>query len=170
MKIAIVGYSGSGKSTLARRLAEKYCADILHLDTVCFLPEWKVRSEEEQKRITKNFLDTHTSWVIDGNYSKLYYERRMAEADMIIILLFNRFLCLYRAYRRFRQYKNVTRPDMAQGCTEKFDWEFAKWILWNGRTKRAKKRYKGLISTYGKKVIVIKNQKELDKYIQRVSC
>lgn len=170
MKIAIVGYSGSGKSTLAHRLSEKHCTDILHLDTVCFLPEWKVRDEEEQKRITKEFLDTHTSWVIDGNYSKLYYERRMAEADMIIILLFNRFMCLYRAYHRYKQYKNITRPDMAQGCKEKFDWEFTKCILWNGRTKRAKDRYKALVSTYGKKVIVIKNQKELDKYLQSVSC
>lgn len=169
MKIAIVGYSGSGKSTLARELAKIYQIDILHFDTVQFLPNWNIRGEEEKKRITKDFLDTHNSWVMDGNYSKLFYECRMAEADVIIILLFNRFLCLYRAYRRYVQYKNTTRPDMAEGCKEKFDLEFAKWILWEGRSKRAKDRYKSLISQYGEKVIVIKNQKQLDKYIQSVS-
>ena len=100
MKIAIIGYSGSGKSTLARILAEKYSVDVLHFDTVQFLPNWEIRSDEEKKQITKDFLDTHESWVIDGNYSKLSYERRMEEADQIILLLFNRFSCLFRAFLR----------------------------------------------------------------------
>ncbi len=166
MKIAILGYSGSGKSTLARELAKIYHVDVLHFDTVHFLPNWIIRSDEEKKRITKQFLDTHSSWVIDGNYSKLFYERRMAEADVIILLLFNRFLCLHRAYCRYVQYRNTTRPDMAEGCKEKFDLEFIKWILWQGRKKQSKERYKRLVSQYPDKVIVIKNQKQLDKYIQ----
>ena len=169
MKIAIVGYSGSGKSTLARKLAKKYQTDVLHFDTVQFLPDWGVRSDEEKKRITEHFLNTHDSWVIDGNYSKLFYERRMAEADIIILLLFNRFVCLHRAYRRYIKYKNTTRPDMAEGCKEKFDLAFAKWILWDGRRKSAKERYKWLISKYGDKAIVIKNQKQLNSYIQSIS-
>ena len=169
MKIAIVGYSGSGKSTLARELAQKYQTDVLHFDTVQFLPDWKIRSAEEKKRITENFLDTHDSWVIDGNYAKLFYERRMEEADIIILLLFNRFSCLYRAYRRYIKYKNTTRPDMAEGCNEKFDSVFIKWILWDERSKHEKERYKGLISKYGDKAVVIKNQKQLDIYIQSIS-
>lgn len=169
MKIAIVGYSGSGKSTLARELAQKYQTDVLHFDTVQFLPDWKIRSAEEKKRITENFLDTHDSWVIDGNYAKLFYERRMEEADIIILLLFNRFSCLYRAYRRYIKYKNTTRPDMAEGCNEKFDSAFIKWILWDERSKHEKERYKGLISKYGDKAVVIKNQKQLDIYIQSIS-
>ena len=164
MKIAIMGYSGSGKSTLAKKLAEIYGTDVLHFDTVQFLPDWEVRGEDEKKRITKEFLDTHASWVIDGNYSKLCYERRMEEADTIILLLFNRFDCLCRAYRRYRKYKNTTRPDMAEGCNEKFDFDFIKWILWKGRSKKATKRYKAAISEYLEKTVVIKNQKQLDLY------
>lgn len=168
MKIAIVGYSGSGKSTLARELAPKYQTDVLHFDAVHFLSDWKIRSGEEKKRITENFLNTHDSWVIDGNYSKLFYDRRMEEADIIILLLFNRFSCLYRAYRRYIRYKNTTRPDMAEGCKEKFDLAFVKWILWDGRRKKEKERYKGLVSQYGDKAVVIKNQKQLDIYIQSI--
>ena len=168
MKIAIVGYSGSGKSTLARELAHIYQTEVLHFDAVHFLPNWKIRCKEEKLLMTQAFLDTHNSWVIDGNYSKLFYERRMEEADLIIILLFNRFSCLYRAYRRYLQYKNTTRPDMAEGCTEKFDFEFIKWILWEGRTKSARDRYNNLISQYKDKVVVIKNQKQLDAFIQGV--
>ena len=167
MKIAIMGYSGSGKSTLAKELAQIYDADVLHFDTVQFLPNWEVRSEDEKKRITKEFLDTHDSWVIDGNYSKLFYGRRVEEADQIILLLFNRFNCLYRVYRRYRKYKNTTRPDMAQGCNEKLDGAFVRWVLWEGRSRKAQKRYEEVIEKYGKKTVVIKNQRQLERYKKR---
>lgn len=169
MKIAIIGYSGSGKSTLARKLGEVYQADVLHFDTVHFLPDWEIRGDEEKSRITKEFLDTHNSWVIDGNYSSLFYERRMSEADIIILLLFNRFSCLYRVFRRYKQYKNTTRPDMCEGCNEKLDWEFVKWVLHDGRTKRAQNRYKSVISRYREKVIVVKNQKQLDDCFKKLA-
>ena len=57
---------------------------------------------------------------------------------------------------------------MAEGCKEKFDLEFVKWILWDGRREK-KERYKGLVSQYGDKAVVIKNQKQLDIYIQSIS-
>ena len=166
MKIAILGYSGSGKSTLARLISEKYNIDVLHFDAVHFLPEWEIRSREEKERITKEFLDSHSDWVIDGNYSKLFYERRMEEADRIILLLFNRFSCFYRAYSRYRRFKGKTRPDMGKGCNEKFDLEFAKWILYLGRTKSAREKYAKVISDYKDKVVVIRNQKQLNAFIK----
>ena len=163
MKIAILGHSGSGKSTLARKLAERYKTDVLHFDTVQFLPNWEIRDLEDKKRITKEFLDSHDSWIIDGNYSRLYFDRRMQEADLIIILSFNRFSCLYRAFRRYLKYKNTTRPDMAEGCNEKFDLEFIKWIL----LRQTKVKFKDVVSEYGNKVVLIKNQKQLDKYLKK---
>ncbi len=166
MKIAIIGYSGSGKSTLARKLAKEYNIAVLHFDAVHFLPDWEIRCDEDKERMTKEFLDTHTDWIIDGNYSKLFYERRMEEADQIILLLFNRFSCFFRAYGRYRKFKGKTRPDMAEGCNEKFDLEFARWILWEGRTKGSKERYDNVISKYNTKTVVIRNQKQLDRYIK----
>ena len=169
MKIAIIGYSGSGKSTLARKLSEIYRADVLHFDTIHFLPDWRIRTQDEKMRLTKEFLDSHESWVIDGNYSKLFYERRLREADTIIMLLFNRFSCLYRVIRRYFKYKNTTRPDMCEGCNEKLDFEFIKWVLCDGRSKQAKERYRNVISQYKNKVVVIKNQKQLDAFLKTQS-
>ncbi len=57
MKIVIMGYSGSGKSTLAGKLGKIYGADVLHFDTVHFLPEWEIRSREEKERITEEFMN-----------------------------------------------------------------------------------------------------------------
>ena len=71
MKIAILGFAGSGKSTLARTLGEISGAPVLHLDTVQFLPNWEIRDPEEKQRLVEEFLDSHLSWVIDGNYRKL---------------------------------------------------------------------------------------------------
>ena len=164
MKIAIVGYSGSGKSTLAKKLGKYYNVDVLHLDTVHHLSGWKEREIESELAIVNDFLINHSSWVVDGNYSKLYYDQLMEEADLIIMLLFNRFNCLWRAIKRYQKYKGKTRPDMTVGCDEKIDREFVWWILHKGRTNSAKERYAKIQTQYPEKIIVLKNQKQLDKY------
>lgn len=171
MKIAIIGHSGSGKSTLARKLSEKYDLPVLHFDAVQFRPNWEIRPQASKEIMTKVFLDLHSDWVIDGNYSKLSYERRMEEADVIVVMLFNRLNCLWRVTKRYVTYKNKTRPDMGPGCKEKLDWEFIKWILRDGRSQSAKDRYSWVISRYGDKVIVIKNQRQLnavESHIERI--
>ena len=169
MKIAILGYSGSGKSTLARKLAEKHNIPVLHFDAVHFLPGWEIRSQEEKAKMTEEFMDGNASWVNDCNYSKLSFQRRIAEADEIVMLLFNRFSCLYRAWRRSRIYAGKTRPDMGAGCQEKFDLEFMQWILWKGRSKKTRDLYQGVLNRYGDKVTVIRNQKQLNAYM-RTRC
>ena len=166
MKIAIIGYSGSGKSTLAGKLADHYGIPVLHFDKVQFRPNWEIRPQPSKEIMTKTFLDLHKDWVIDGNYSKLSFERRMEEADVIILLLFNRISCLYRVTRRYLKYKNTTRSDMADGCTEKLDWEFIKWVLRDGRTKTSKQRYQSVCERYPEKTVVIKNQRQLDAYLR----
>ena len=171
MKISIIGYSGSGKSTLARRLAEAYDLPVLHFDRVQFRPNWEIRPQASKEIMAKTFLDLHKDWVIDGNYSKLSFERRMAEADVIILLLFNKVSCLYRVTRRYLKYKDSSRADMADGCSEKLDWEFVKWILRDGRTKESRQRYQGVITRYPQKVIIVKNQRQLDhvqKHIDQI--
>ena len=168
MKIAIIGHSGSGKSTLARKLSEKYSLPVWHFDAVQFLPGWEIRPEEEKKTLTKDFLDANNSWVMDGNYSKLWYQRRMEEADVIVVMLFNRWHSLYRVTKRYLKYKNKTRPDMADGCKEKLDWEFVKWILRDGRSKAAQDRYGWVISQYNEKVILVKNQRQLNAVEKKI--
>ena len=82
MRIAIIGYSGSGKSTLAAQLGQAYGVPVLHLDSVHWLPGWVERAREEEKALVRAFLDRNKSWVIDGNYSALYYEERLEKAEL----------------------------------------------------------------------------------------
>ena len=167
MKIEVMGYSGSGKSTLCRRLHEHYQVPVLHLDTVQFLPDWNVRPDAEKQELVCSFLDSNPGgWVIDGNYTNLSYERRNAEADVIIQMLFNRLDCLFRCARRYRTYKGKSRPSMAEGCNEKLDPEFVRWILWEGRSRKIRDRYRRIREQYPDKAIVLRNQRQLDAYLK----
>lgn len=168
MKISVLGYSGSGKSTLAKILGEKYSAEVLHFDAIHWLPGWQMNTKEEKLRLTEEFLNTHNSWVIDGNYTKYCLERRLEESDKIILMLFNRFSCLLRVIKRYFTYKGKTRPDMGAGCDEKLDFEFIKWVLHDGRTKEKKEKLKTIIDKYPDKVVVIKNQRKLNRFISEL--
>lgn len=166
VRIAVVGYSGSGKSTLARALAQKYGMPLLHIDRVFWQPGWQARPPEECEAILREFLDTHNGWVIDGNYRKpcYLYARRMAEADRILFLDFNRAACFTRAVRRWGKYHGRERASMGPGCPEKMDLEFARWILHDGRTLRQRAGYGALLAKYADKATVIRSQRELDAY------
>jgi len=167
MKIAVVGYSGSGKSTLSRTLGSVYSVPVLHLDMVFHKADWQERDQQEQLNTVDNFLLCNDSWVIDGNYKSLFFDRRMQDADHIVLMLFPRSVCLFRVIKRYRQYKGQARPDVSSGCYEKLDREFIRWILWEGRTKTVRKRYDDIRKTYPDKTVVLKSQKQLDNYIKK---
>ena len=169
MKIVVNGYSGSGKSTLAGRLGELYQIPVLHLDTVHWLPGWEEKAEEQERSEVRAFMDRNASWVIDGNYRKLEYERRLQEADRIIFMDFNRFSCLFRAYRRYLDHKGRARNSMTAGCKEKLDLEFIRWILWDSRTRKQKKLWQAMKETCGEKTVVLKNQRQLDGFLEFLS-
>ena len=169
MKIAIIGYSGAGKSTLAEKLSNHYSIPKLHMDTLQFQPGWQDSDRDWMEAEMKNFLSEHTNWVIDGNYSWCYYEERMQEADQIIFLNFSPWICLFRAFKRYLTYRGKVRESMAADCPERFDWEFIRWILWDGRTKNAKERYQRVLETYPEKVIVLRSQKEIDQFLENLS-
>ena len=169
MKIAVIGYSGAGKSTLARALGERYGVPVLHFDRVQFTPNWQERDREEAHRIVHEFME-QPQWVIDGTYSKFEYERRLEEADEIVFLDFPRLVCFFRAWKRYFQFQGGTRADMADGCIEKMDPEFIWWLLWKGRTRKRKERFQQVIRQYPKKIVVLKSQKEINRYLEGLSC
>lgn len=168
MKVMIIGYSGSGKSTLCRKIADAFSLEPLFMDTVHWLPGWEERDNAEAIALLQDFLDRNENWVIDGNYSKILYEERCLLADRIIFMDFNRFACLFRAYRRLFRYRNRNRESMTEGCNEKIDLEFVVWVLFKGRTRKLKERYARVCSTYANKMTVIRNQKELDGLYARI--
>lgn len=170
MKIAILGFSGSGKSTLAKKLGTNFSLSILHLDTIQFLPEWEVRPIEESKVLVRRFMDEHSNWIIDGNYSGFLQEERLDEADLIIYMNFSRRVCLPRVVQRYMKNKNQTRADMAIGCLEKMDLPFVWWILHEGRTREHYKHYRALAKEYSQKWVELKTPEDVDNFLKKQIC
>ena len=168
MKISIIGYSSSGKSTLAQNLGNILNIPVLHLDKVNFLPEWKERNKEESKKIVEDFIKNNNEFIIDGNYIKFVYDLRMKLSDKIIFLDFDRITCLFQAFQRYNKYKGKVRDSMTEGCYEKLDWDFIKWILFDGRNEERINRYNKIIEEYKDKIIILKNRKEVDDFVEKI--
>lgn len=165
MRIQISGFSGAGKSTLSKKLASLYNTSLLHIDTINFNPNFIERDRKLLEDDLNNFINTNDSWVIDGNYFKCV-PSRYEIADKIIILSFNRFTCLKRTLKRTSL--KTQREDMAKGCVDKFSLSFIMWVLFLGRTRKYKKEYKNIINRYKDKVIVLRNQKDVDNYLMEL--
>jgi adenylate kinase family enzyme len=95
-------------------------------------------------------------------------EIRLNAADTIIFLDISRTICIFRAFKRMLQYRNRTRPDMGEGCEERFSFEFFKWIWEYPKTKRSKilARLKQLSNE--KNVIILKSSREVQQFLDTV--
>lgn len=131
-RVAVVGCGGSGKSTFARALGQATGLTVIHLDALYWHNGW-VQSDTQQWDERHRQLISAPQWILDGNYSRTMAPRFEA-CDTAIFLDYPRWLCLLRAFWRRWMYRGRTRPDMAQGCPEKLDWEFVRWI-WRFRRK-----------------------------------
>ena len=169
MKIAVIGYAGAGKSTLAKALGEHYSIPVLHFDRVQFTSNWQERDREEAQQLVREFMK-NPQWVIDGTYSKFEFERRLLEANSIIFLDFPRLVCFFRAWKRYFQFRNKVREDMADGCCEKMDLEFVSWLLWRGRTRKKREKFQQVVARYPEKTVVLRSQKEIDRYLEGLPC
>ena len=169
MKLAVLGYSGSGKSTLAQRLGERLCLPVLHLDTVFWLPGWNERDRGECADLVRQFME-QDSWLIEGVYSKFHFDARMEQADQIILVTLPRVNCFFRALRRYFLYRGKSRPDMTEGCPEKFDWEFAKWLIWKGHTRERRQLLENTVRRYPGKVVILRSQRDIDRLLEGVQC
>ena len=126
-RVLILGSGGAGKSTLARRLGERTGLPVIHLDRMWWRPGWVNRAREEFDRLLEREL-AGDRWIIDGNYDRTL-ELRLARADTVVFLDYPVRTCLWGALRRVVRYRGKSRPDMTEGCPERLDPEFVKWIL-----------------------------------------
>ncbi len=167
-RVMIFGFSGAGKSTLARRIAEKIGTEPTHLDALHWLPGW-VESGREYKRNALRPVLEREKWVIDGNYMKVLFDERLDTADTVVFLDFNRFICLFRVIKRYLNYRGRSRPDMGEGCPEKLDAEFLRWVLLDGRKNRGK--YRSAIreaAASGKRAETLKNPREVRDFLNNL--
>ncbi|MCB9677064.1 MAG: AAA family ATPase [Alphaproteobacteria bacterium] len=125
-RICVLGCSGAGKSTLTRELSGLLGLPAVHLDKLHWAPGWVERSDAEtQARIDEAVAGDR--WVIDGNFSR-YSARRFERADLLVWLDYPRRICMQRVLKRVWTTSGTVRPDMGEGCPERLDVEFLRWV------------------------------------------
>jgi adenylate kinase family enzyme len=165
-RILIIGSSGAGKSTFSRRLGEITGIEVVHLDKIHWRAGWIEPSKDEWRKTVEDNLKKE-AWIMDGNYSGTL-ALRLEKCDTVIFLDLPRTICTWRVIKRVFLYRKRSRPDMAEGCAEKFDWEFVKWT-WS-YPKRSKPRVEELLKQFEseKTVIRLKSPSEVENFLAKI--
>jgi adenylate kinase family enzyme len=164
-RVLIIGPCGAGKSTLAFDLGKRLGLPVFHMDKLNWKPGWVEGGKDEIRRQLKTIVATDR-WLIDGNYGGTLGER-LERADTVVYLDFPISLCVARLLRRIWTYRGRTRPDMTEGCPERFDLGFLIYLLrWNsGPRPRTEAKLKG----HESKVIRLKSPDALRHWMGRLT-
>ena len=129
-RVLVIGPCGAGKSTLASALSGRLGLPLFHMDQLNWKPGW-VESSKDEIRRKLTAITVADRWIIDGTYGGTLSER-LARADQVIYLDYPISLCVRRLLTRISTYRGRARPDMTEGCPERFDMAFLFYLIrWN---------------------------------------
>ena len=161
-RILIIGSGGAGKSTLALKMFDILHIQVINLDSYYWQPNWIAQPKEKWSKIVTDLCKI-PSWIMDGNYFNSL-PLRLQYADTVIFIKKSRYECLFNAYKRMF----TKRVDPIQGCPEKVDWGFVKWI-WNYQ-KDITPKIMAILNEHPKfELHILKNNKEIEAFIKKIS-
>ncbi|MBR2869545.1 MAG: DNA topology modulation protein FlaR [Clostridia bacterium] len=160
MKIAVLGYAGSGKTYLSDYISKKKNIPVLHLDEIKWDKEWKPIDNSLVLPQVSEFMK-NDEWIIDGYYDYLFYNERLEDADLIVLLLLPRLTCFYRAVKR-------TKSRKEDGYKNDLNRWFIKFTLFGCRNKERRQTYAGIAKKYNDKTVVLKSQRQVDKFLKSI--
>ena len=164
-RIMIIGCGGAGKSTLARQLGERTGLPVVHLDKLFWKPGWVSLSREEFDQVHQEAI-SRERWIIDGNFDRTI-PQRLSRCDTVLYLDFSRWACLMGVAKRVLTTYGKVREDMGEGCPERFDLDFLKWV-WDFNKNKRQKNYRLLEETEGVEVIILKNRREVKRFLETI--
>ena len=166
-RIAIIGSPGGGKSTLAVQLGRALDLAVHHLDRLYWRPGWE-RTPGNEWRALQERLCAAPRWIVDGNYGSSL-DIRLAACDTVVWLDLPPWICLLGVLWRYVAYRRGSRPDVGEGCPERLDWAFVRFV-WSFRRfgrPRIVERLKELDSA--PEVIVLHSRREMARWLDRVA-
>lgn len=162
-RVMVIGCSGAGKSTFALELGRITGIKVTHLDRLNWKAGWKEVSRDEFDSKLGDVLK-EDSWIIDGNYSRTM-EKRLEKVQVVFYFRLSTVVCLYGYFTRLIKGKlGKKRIDMTEGCNERFDWDFVKFIA--GFQRDNAKRTDKLFEKYPYvKVVRFSSRQQAEKFL-----
>lgn len=165
-RIMVIGCSGSGKSTFSRKLNELTQLPLVHLDQKYWKPNRMEPAKEEWRKTISEIVKAD-EWIMDGNYSATW-DLRIPRADTIIFIDKPTYICLYRIAKRVISYYGKARPEMPEGCQERFDWQFFHHVLTYNLTRRKSNWSKLAGWKNTKQIFVLRKDKDIKAFLKNV--
>ena len=161
-RISIIGCCGAGKSTLSKKLQAITNLPLIHLDREFWTAGWEPSDKEDFQSRMKSIYD-RDQWIIDGHYLSTM-DVRLLRSDTVFHLDFSTSLCLFRTLSRMISGLGRDRSDCAEGCPERFDWEFIRYVAsfrrnFRSRTMELLAKHKHL------QIHTFHNPRELQEYL-----
>ena len=165
-RIMIIGSCGSGKSTLSHQLKRAINLPLYHLDQYYWKPNWTETPKEKWTTIVSE-LANKDKWIIDGNYGGTM-DIRFNRADTIVYMDISTVKCLWRVMGRMWKYHGKVRPDMPEGCKERFDLDFIHYVATYNLLRRKSLLIKLKELSREKKIFQIKNNKDIKTFLDNI--
>ncbi|MFA5070957.1 MAG: hypothetical protein WC511_01135 [Candidatus Pacearchaeota archaeon] len=167
-RIHIVGIYGSGKSTFAEKIKKILRYDVYDLDEIKYRRKYdKIRSIEERLKIVKE-ISNKKKWITEGawlDYALDLYKK----ADLVIFLeipkriLYKRILVRYfkRKISKDKYFNNnlKTTVNILKKVRKYFH---------DPNYFMTLKTHKDYINKHSKKVLIIRNNKELNEFLDNL--
>jgi len=164
-RVMIIGPCGAGKSTVSHQLADKLGVPLVHMDQLNWQPGWVDAGNHRLGGLLAVEV-AKERWLIEGNYGSTL-PMRLDRADTVVYLDYPLPLCLWRLMKRIITSYGRTRPDMAEGCPERFDAKFLLYVMgWNrGPRQRTEQSLRG----HEHKVVRLKSPRSLAEWLATVN-
>jgi len=166
MKIYIVGSVSSGKSTLAKRLSERLRVPYKSLDDVVYISKTSKelgnskREVEERDNLFYSVIQ-QPRWIIE-DVGRSCFEEGLKRADTIILLEISTRMRNYRIIKRW-----IKQRLGIEKCSYNQRYEMLKSMLqWSKDYDSGKDKLKQRIYPYKEKVITLKNNKDINEFIE----
>lgn len=170
-RLLVLGCSGAGKSTLAEELSQITGLPLVCLDRLYWKPGWEHLSREEFRAVLDEAL-AGERWIMDGDFNHTL-AHRLDYCDAVVLLDYPTAVCLAGVIRRRIIYRGKTRSSMTEGCPERLDGDFVRWVINYRRTRRP--GHLELLKQAGAKenppdIFILKNRRQCRKWLAAVTA
>lgn len=168
-RVLVMGSSGSGKSTFARWLSDITGIPFISLDALYWRSGWVTSDNAEfGQRVAE--VARQPQWVIDGNCTRYGAgELRREVSDTVIWFDLPRRTCMFGIMKRIASSYGRVRPEMAEGCPEKIDFEFFHYVWTYRRQQRPKllEYFQGLRADQS--LVCFTDRMQADDYLREIT-